>query len=141
MINGPQVETAHYFRTMPLPDHVVVEVWSTDEDCGEKCLDPQCFAVGFVHIAGQPYCLRHARLVVTGMPEGARRHVSIDVGRPIINSVVDDDKLIDTLKEARRVLASFIERGNGSLVTKTQWIAANRAHRLCDEALKQQLGE
>jgi len=98
---------------MPLPAHVVVEVWSTDEDLGGKCLDPQCDRVGFVYIAGQPYCVDHGSIIVTDMPKGARRHVSVDIGRPI--SLLDT-KAPEVIKTTKAFLQYVVDR-SGSTVT------------------------
>ena len=108
-----QSEAVHYFRTMLLPSHVVVEVWSTDEDCGEKCLDPKCERIGFIYIAGQPYCVRHGSIIVDDMPKGARRHVSIDVGRPITCLAT---KAPDVLDSTKAFLRYVVDR-SGSTVT------------------------
>jgi hypothetical protein len=110
-----QHEAVTYFRTMDLPGHIVLEVWSVDEDSGVMCLDPRCFKVGFVHISNQSYCLGHAALVIMGMPDASRRHISVDVARPILvpRELTEQQDVIQTTIR----FLQFVTARSGSSVT------------------------
>ena len=128
-----QQEAVSYFRTLKMPDHVVPEVWSIDEDSGEKCLDPRCSRVGYVFVALQCYCLGHASMVLLGMSDGPRLHTAIDVARPILAPVVHRQSKSELLERTLDYLRYVSDR-KGSTVTVDMAVRARGLVQLWSKA-------
>lgn len=111
-VNQLQREAMTYFQTMPLPKGLVVEVWSIDDNVTDTCQVEDCGLIGFVFIGSHRFCVGHVSIMISGLPVG-RRHVSIDVARPIEKSVDTPNNLTEMTVEYLR----FIDQQKGSTVT------------------------
>jgi hypothetical protein len=110
-----QREAMTYFQTMPLPKGIIVEVWSIDENVTDTCQVGDCDLVGFVFIGSHRFCVGHGSIMISGLM-GRRRHVSIDVARPVElveKPVETSNNLTETTLEYLR----FIAQHRGGTIT------------------------
>lgn len=111
-----QHEAVTYFQTMSLlPEGLVVEVWSIDENVTSLCQADNCDRIGFVFIGSHRFCVGHGSIMITGLM-GRRRHVSIDIARPI-ELVEQPVEMSNNLTEMTLEYLRFIAQQRGGTVT------------------------